>query len=196
MVDTNREFCFMSVAMNSQDVFQPVFSQAQVFEEWLCTLTPVRPIHLSTFIWESSRRKKILLQTRNVHAAQIVAEVVAAVVVAAAASAAILAATAGAPGTQPMEAGLFSESVARNFVETCCNNRAVETMATSTLRTPASFFLLYGWRTLGSQPCLWLFVSNNYSIKYLPFLCFYPRSRPPPHHHHRRHHRHHHQTFN
>ena len=134
----------MSVAMNSQDVFQPVFSQAQVFEEWLCTLTPVRPIHLSTFIWESSKRKKNLLQTRNVHAAQIVAEVVAAVVVAAAASAAILAATAGAPGTQPMEAGFFSENVARNFVETCCNNRVVETMATSTLRTPASFFLLYG----------------------------------------------------
>ena len=41
------------------------------------------------------------------HAAQIVAEVVAAAVVAAAASAAILAATAGAPGTQAMEVGLF-----------------------------------------------------------------------------------------
>lgn len=101
---------------------------------------PFKHLYLGKF----EKKLKNLLQTRNVHAAQIVAEVVAAVVVAAAASAAILAATAGAPGTQPMEAGLFSENVERYFVETCCNNRVVETMATSTLRTPASFFLLYG----------------------------------------------------
>lgn len=82
---------------------------------------PFKQLYLGKF----QKKKENLLQTRNVHAAQIVAEVVAAAVVAAAASAAILAATAGAPGTQPLEAGLFSENIARHFLETCCNNRVV-----------------------------------------------------------------------